>query len=198
MGTVVSEDLKTQQESTVGHHLMVQGVGRAGANGFVKGRDLYGDKALGTGLEAEREKRLIVQQDERKVLIDPPKVLPVTFDSGLLEITQGGTYTLEHGLYRAPDLVRTILVCTVANNGYEIGEEVEVFGAVYDRATGADVNQGVSVAVGNTTLIVQLGSYPNFTMAFHSRAASPVGAGVVIGANVDRWKLRVRAYLIGE
>jgi len=175
---------------------MVQGVGRAGANGFVKGRDLYGDKALGTGLEAEREKRLIVQQDERKVLIDPPKVLPVTFDSGLLEITQGGTYTLEHGLYRAPDLVRTILVCTADNSGYTVGEEVEVFGVVYDRATGADVDQGVSVANSTTTLVVQLGNHPNFATALHSRTTSP--AGDVVGAPNASWKLRDRAYLIGE
>ncbi len=110
------------------------------------------------------------------------RILTAIYVSPNQTITSGGLLTLAHGLPAAPNRVWLGLVCVVANNGWNVGDEF--FVPFFQSGTGTKVT---SVYRDSANVYVR---YSSATSAFSA-------AGKTNGAPFDvtnsQWNLRVYA-----
>lgn len=108
------------------------------------------------------------------------------YESAQQTITAGGALTLAHGLGVAPKLYLPFLVCTVADNGFSVGDEVSANPMV--NSAGNNFAQGLAIVPDATNLNVRFGSNSNVFASFNK------GTGALVALTVTSWKLVVRAW----
>lgn len=102
-------------------------------------------------------------------------------------ITSAGSLSLAHGLGDYPKLVTFYLQCTVADQGYSVGDRVEGIG--FYSAAASSLSRGVSVVPGTSELFVRFGSS---TPAFGHLNKS---TGAFVAFSNTSWTITFRAYL---
>lgn len=107
------------------------------------------------------------------------------YDSGELTITSGGALTLAHGLGRRPWQMRTYLRCKVADNGWAIGDEIEV--TVASTGPGFGTHRAMGLRSDDTNIVLRYGSGAS---AFGYVAAS---TGSEASLTNTSWRLIVKA-----
>jgi hypothetical protein len=107
------------------------------------------------------------------------------FQSAAQTITAGGALTIAHGLGRKPILAQFYLVCTTAELGYSIGDEVFVGNG--HSSTTAD-NYGIAYTPDVTNINIRYGSNANVFRLINKTT----GAGIAITA--ANWTLLIRVW----
>lgn len=102
------------------------------------------------------------------------------YDSGVQTFAANSVITLAHGLSERPRNVRLVARCTSANNGYVVGEELEVYGYITSA-----ISYGFYVSATSTELKVRIGS----------SLYVPGTAGDYYTMNPASWRLVVRAWV---
>lgn len=104
-------------------------------------------------------------------------------------ITPGGLLTLTHGLGQEPKLIRTEIVCTTAEAGFQIGDKVDL-NAFVQRSTGGARSTGVVVAFSATEIRVRFSVDPIllYTTNFST------GANDSEGLHKANWNFIIRAW----
>jgi hypothetical protein len=113
--------------------------------------------------------------------------LPITkrYESAQQTITGGGALTLAHGLGTLPKLVTASIICTTAELGYSVGDELVMNPGV--SVMGGALGRGFSIVPDATNINVRIGSDGVFNILAKSNGgASTTTAG--------RWTLVVRAW----
>lgn len=101
-------------------------------------------------------------------------------------ITSAGQLTLPHGLGSVPKVATVELVCVVAEQGYSIGDVVQLHSGEQSSAT-QDAS-GMSLRKSATTITVRFGSAGTALLITNATTGAGVGA---VNAN---WRLVVRAW----
>ncbi|WP_210420169.1 hypothetical protein [Aquisphaera giovannonii] len=103
-------------------------------------------------------------------------------------ISLGGTLTLTHGLGAAPKFIMTSIVCTSAEAGYNVGDELIVsLGGPY---SGTSVTAtGGAMTVDATTINIK---WSNGVAVFNSMLNKSTGA--VVSLTESKWTLSVKAF----
>ena len=111
--------------------------------------------------------------------------LPFTkaFESAEQVVTSGGLLTVAHDLGVAPKLWNAIIVCKTADQGYAVGDVLEMPTTSAGTSYGAAIVPGVS----------------DFTVRYGNNASSPLfglnkGTGAVTNLTPANWRLIVRAW----
>lgn len=105
------------------------------------------------------------------------------FDSGTITQTGASAYTVSHGLGAVPRMVRVTFVATANNNGYVIGDEIDV--AVANTAGGGDGLLSVFASNVDVGLAISGNVY----------AVRKDGSGTFVISGNTSWGLRLRAWL---
>ena len=107
------------------------------------------------------------------------------YDSNSYSFTAGTTETKNHGLSAKPDLLQYYIVCTTADFGYSVGDEVSMPETVSDSSHGATlyIPNGSNSQVG----IV----YPSTGQFQINRKDSSIGN--VVATTSGRWNVRIKA-----
>ena len=108
-----------------------------------------------------------------------------TYDSGEQTITSGGALTLAHGLGRKPYLLHQFLRCKTADNGWAVGDEIEVTYA--GSGGGFSTHRWPGFKTDGTNVSIRFGG--------GASAYGYVVAGTGVEANLANanWRLIVRA-----
>lgn len=108
-----------------------------------------------------------------------------SYDSGELTITSGGALTLAHGLGQKPYLLRHFLRCKTAENGWAIGEEIEL--AYAGSGTGFSTHRWPGFRCDDTNIVLRYGSGASAFGYVHAATGSE--------ANLtnSNWRMIVRA-----
>lgn len=93
-------------------------------------------------------------------------------------ITSGGLLTLAHGLGAEPSFVTLKIICKVADNGYAVGDTLDLF----------DMHLNPSAIYCNATNV-----YVRFATGAAVRIANKT-TGASVNATLSSWKIVVRAY----
>ena len=112
-----------------------------------------------------------------------PGIGGYSFTAGPSNLAAKGTFTVNiaHGFAGKPQDVRAVLVCTTAENGYSIGDEVDVANV---SLQGGDGNSAFILVANATTLYLHgLGAY----------AMANRGTFVYGNANTNNWQAKVYA-----
>jgi hypothetical protein len=114
------------------------------------------------------------------------------FQSGYYEsppqtITAGGSLTIPHGLGRKPILFQYMLVCTTAELGYSIGDELPIEAQPIGSSS-SSIAQGVAVVPDDTNLNVRFGSQANVFQIIRKDTGS--NASITIA----NWRFVVRCW----
>jgi hypothetical protein len=102
-------------------------------------------------------------------------------------LISGGVITLTHGLGEIPKIIQYLGVCTVAQNGYAIGDIVDLTNYVA-RGTGGTVANGLASKLSTTTIEIRVGSS---SALYYGINFSSGGSG---GLSVPNWDLIVKAW----
>ena len=141
-------------------------------------------RALSFDTTALTADRVITMPNANVTLATP--VLTKEYVSAGQTITSAGSLSLSHGLSAVPKIVTMELVCVTAENGYSIGDVVELY--PFNSSSTANVAWGASVTKNSSTVDVRFASQnPSFT-----------GINKTTGAQVNftnaNWNLVVRAF----
>lgn len=108
-----------------------------------------------------------------------------SYTSSQQTITAGGPLTLNHSLGVRPTLFQSRLICTIAEGGYSVGDEVMV---TYDNQATNSLSWGMSVVLDATAINIRFsGTAQTFILLNKSTGA----AFNITNAN---WRLVVRAW----
>lgn len=113
-------------------------------------------------------------------------LLPLRYTSAAQTITSAGLLTLAHGLGVKPNIVIATAICTTADSGYSIGDEVFISTSPIGTAGG---NYGISVYIDVTNVYVRFSSAATALLVFNK------GTGVASGLTNTSWKLYIKAGL---
>ena len=102
-------------------------------------------------------------------------------------LISGGFITLTHGLGAIPKIIQYLGVCTTAQNGYVIGDVVDLTNYVA-RGTGGTVSNGLASKLSTTTIEIRVGSSGAL---YYGIDFSTGGTG---GLSVPNWDLIVKAW----
>jgi hypothetical protein len=108
-----------------------------------------------------------------------------SYDSGELTITSGGALTLAHGLGQKPYLLRPFLRCKTAENGWAVGEEIDITFA--GSGTGFSTHRWPGFRSDDTNIVLRFGSGTSAFGYVHAATGSE--------ANLtnSHWRMIVRA-----
>lgn len=115
-------------------------------------------------------------------------VVTKVYTSPQQTITAAGGLTLAHGLGVVPKFVTAQLVCTVAENGYAIGDTLQC--VVTEIATSALDGKGHVIKVDATNITVRFGSAGGGSNFDAVNATS----GAAVGLLNTNWKVVYTAY----
>lgn len=107
------------------------------------------------------------------------------FESTQQTVTSGGALTLAHSLGASPKLYQAYLICTSAEAGYSVNDEVAVNPSIQD--SGSD--RGLSMVPDATNINVRFGSSSSALNIIRK------DTGVRFGITNTSWKLVARAWL---
>lgn len=139
---------------------------------------------------------------ETNILVNPGEGFILTCDGGNFKtvgrnpraqlsdqtITLSGTLTLAHGLGKTPLKLEAVLVCQVADGGYQIGDVVS--GSFTGDGSPATAGYGVNLWADATNVYAQYGS-GGFLL--NKRSATVGNATTITNSS---WKLRITAKLL--
>ena len=111
--------------------------------------------------------------------------VPSIYDSGSNSFTAGTTETKNHGLSAKPDLLQYFIVCTTADFGYSVGDEVSMPETVSDTSHGATLY----IPNGSTSQVGIV--YPSTGRFQINRKDSSIGN--VVATTSGRWNVRIKA-----
>lgn len=114
------------------------------------------------------------------------KVVPVKYLSGELTLGNGTLVTVTHGLPSRPTNFFTILRCKVADDGYAVGDELQVSGPYVGSAGTA---KSFNVYTDNTTQIKC-----RFTNGANAFFIGNQDTGAIVTINNANWKLLIGAH----
>lgn len=123
-----------------------------------------------------------------KTITLPPANTPAltkSFESTQQTITAAGSLALAHGFAAKPKLIQLSLVCTTAELGYSLNDEVFLSGGMASEAT---ANRGVSIVPDATNVNVRFGSAATTFVIPHKTT------GVATAATNASWRFVVRAF----
>jgi len=121
------------------------------------------------------------------LLPQTPSIFSKYFESTQQTIVAGGLLTLPHGMGKLPKLVRMEYVCSVATDGYSIGDVIEFDAFQYNHTAGTAI--GFSVTKNSTDVLVRVGSSgPAFI------ATATTGGQIALANVAPNFKLVVRAW----
>lgn len=103
-------------------------------------------------------------------------------------ITSGGTLTLTHGLGSRPKLLSYSLVCKEADQGFSVGDEVDVNGGDSSQPGSSRYDGGFSSILGVSNIDIKYGVATSVFGAIHP------STGLLSGLTNGRWRLIVRAW----
>ena len=98
-------------------------------------------------------------------------------------IAAGGALSLTHGLGELPKIVTAVLVCTTAEHGYSINDQV-----IVGYGPQNTVDNGIAVIIGTTAVDVKFGAAASSLRVLHKTA------GTNQGITNASWRLVIRAY----
>lgn len=94
------------------------------------------------------------------------------FESSAQSITAGGALTIAHGLGVKPKSIELFLRCTTANNGYAVGDDIQVRNGAEDPGS----NYGATAIADATNLEVRFGNAANTFLIHNFTNGNMVGA----------------------
>lgn len=129
---------------------------------------------------------LTIASDGKVTLVN--NVLPFSsiYESSAQTITSAGLLTLPHGLGVKPKLFMTYLKCLVPEQGYLVGDEVNM-NTTYHSTSGAD-SYGVSITYDTTNLYIKYASTANVFVALSKTTGN---GNNLTNAN---WQFFIRAW----
>lgn len=125
-------------------------------------------------------------QQSVKAYVDNTAIITKEFVSAVTTYTNGGFITLPHGLGERPKFVQCVAVCTTANLGYSVNDEVVPNNG--SSTTGSLSSSGFSYYWDATNVYIQIGLNG---LSLHQKSAS---AGAYAAASAANWKIRARAW----
>src|SRR5262249_9724142 len=87
-----------------------------------------------------------------------------SFVSAGQTITSGGALTIAHGLGGVPKSITATLICTTADQGYSVGDNLAY---ALGLVTAGGFNQGVAVVGDATNLVCRFGNNSNSIASLH-------------------------------
>ncbi len=112
------------------------------------------------------------------------QVISKYFESAEQAITAGGSLTIAHGLLSRPKIINAYLVCKVAENGYTVGDRVEVF---FRPQIWAGYVRGSAAVADASNVVIRHSSAP-YALASKTDADTP------FQITPSNWRLVVRAF----
>ncbi|ACT50860.1 hypothetical protein [Methylovorus glucosotrophus] len=107
------------------------------------------------------------------------------YESPQQTITSGGSLTIAHGLGRTPVMVSHQLVCVTAEQGFSVGDRLNISPL---HMEGTNVNRGMSVISDATNIGIRFGISANVFAVPH------FSTGTIAGLTNANWRLVVRAW----
>lgn len=111
--------------------------------------------------------------------------LTKSYQSSQQAISDGGTFTLAHGMGVVPKLITAHYVCTVANNGWSVGDLMDNTAVAYAPSSGGG-SWGPIFAKDATNIVVRMGS-AGFLVG--NKTTGAIGAG-----NNSQWEIVITAF----
>jgi hypothetical protein len=121
-----------------------------------------------------------------KTLTLPPGTTPAiskSFQSTQQTITAGGVLSLAHGLSEVPKIVMATLVCTTAEHGYAVNDEV-----IIGYGPQNTVDNGIAITISSSSIGVKFGAAASSLRVLNESTGSNAG---ITNAS---WRLVIRAY----
>lgn len=107
-----------------------------------------------------------------------------SFVSAEQTVTAGGTLTLAHGMGTTPKQWKGTLVCKIAEQGYSVGDVVEILGGA--ETTGSSNAYQVTIVPGSTSLFIRFGN-GGFILQNKSN-------GTNVGGTAANWRFVAKAW----
>ncbi len=119
---------------------------------------------------------------------NPTFGLKKMFTSAQQSITANGTLTLAHGLGAVPVLIQSYLICTTADNGYAVGDIIQMCGAGQIYSNTSYVT-GAWIVPDATNLNVRFGSAAGYVYAAPNKST-----GAIVNLTLANWNVVFRAW----